>query len=61
MQECLDLTLVRILYMPLAARSRAWVWGAPLAGIAGLEYRWRQGYLCLVSVVCSQAEVSATG
>jgi len=47
--------------MPLAARSRAWVWGAPLAGIAGLESRWGQGYLCLVSVVCNQTEVSATG
>jgi hypothetical protein len=57
MQGCLDLTLVRLLYMPLAARA----WGAPLAGIAGLESRWEQGYVCLVSVVCSLAEVFATG
>ena len=46
--------------VPVAARSKAWVWGRWLAGIAGFESRRGHGYLSVVSVVCCQVEVSAT-
>jgi hypothetical protein len=46
--------------IPMAARSKAWVCGRKLAGIVGSD-RWGQGCLSLVSVVCCQVEVSASG
>jgi hypothetical protein len=47
--------------IPVAARSMAWIRGRSLAGIAGRESRQGHGYLSVVSVVCCQVEVSATG
>ena len=47
--------------MPVAARSKASVWGRSLAGIAGLNAAGVYGRLSLVSVVCCQVEVCATG
>jgi len=44
----------------LAARSKAWVCGRSLAGIAGSNPAGGNGSLFLVSVVCFQVEVSAT-
>jgi hypothetical protein len=45
---------------PVATRSKAWVY-APLAcWDFGFESRQWHGCLCLVSVVCSQAQPSAT-
>ena len=40
----------------MASRSKAWVYGRPLTGIAGSNPTGS-----LVSVVCCQVEVSATG
>jgi hypothetical protein len=47
----------------VAARSKAWVCGLSLAGIKGSNPAGGGGYRCLslVSVVCCQVEVSATG
>jgi hypothetical protein len=45
----------------VATRSKAWVCGCPLAGIVGSNPTGGRGYLSLVSVMCCQAEVSATG
>jgi hypothetical protein len=45
----------------VAARSKAWVCGRSLAGIAGSDPAGGHGCLSLVSVVCCQIEVSATG
>jgi len=47
--------------VPVAARSKAWVCGRSLAGIAGSNAAGRHGCLSPVSVVCCQAEGSATG
>jgi hypothetical protein len=44
--------------IPVAARSKAWVCGHSLAGIAGLN---PSGSMSLVSVTCCQVEVSASG
>jgi len=44
----------------VVARSKAWVCGRLLAGIAGSN-PVGGGCLSLVSVVCCQAEASATG
>jgi hypothetical protein len=44
----------------IASRSKAWVCGRLLAGIAGLNSAGGMD-VCLVNVVCCQAEVSATG
>ena len=46
--------------IPMAARSKAWVCGRSLAGIAGSNPA--RGHVCLsvVSVVCCPVEVSAT-
>ena len=46
--------------MPVAARSKAWVCGRPLAGIAGSKPAGGMD-VSVVSVVCCQVEVSATG
>jgi hypothetical protein len=51
--------------IPVAARSKAWVYGVGLRPIAcwdcGFESRRGHGCLSLVSVVCCQVEVSAMG
>ena len=46
---------------PVAARSKAWACGRSLAGVSGSNPTGGHGYLFLVSVVCCQVEVSATG
>ena len=43
----------------MAARSKAWVCDSSLAEIAGSNPAG--GHECLVSVLCCQVEVSATG
>jgi hypothetical protein len=47
--------------MPVAERSQSWVCCCSLAGVAG--WNPARGHVCLflVSVVCCQIEVSATG
>ena len=45
----------------MAAQSKAWVWGRSLAGIASSNPAGGHGCLSLMSVVCCQVEVSATG
>jgi len=44
-----------------AVRSKAWVYGHSLDGIAGSNTAGGHGFLSVVSVVCCQVEVSATG
>ena len=51
--------LLRILDMPMTARSRAWVGGGPLPALPGSNPAWGMDN-CLVSVVCCELEVSAT-
>ena len=49
------------LKIPVVARPKAWVYGRPLAGIAGSNAAGGgHGSLYLVSVVCFQLEVSAS-
>jgi hypothetical protein len=45
--------------IPVAARSKAWVYGRSLAGIVVSKPAGGHGCLSLVSVVCCQVEVSA--
>ena len=45
--------------VPVAARSTAWVWGRSPAEIVGSNPAGV--WMCVVSVVCGQVEVSATG
>jgi hypothetical protein len=47
--------------IPVAVRSKAWVFGRSLTRILGSNPTWEHGCLSLVSVVCCQVEVSATG
>jgi len=47
--------------MPAAERSKARVCCCSLAGVAGSNPAWWHVCLSLVSVVCCQIEVSATG
>jgi hypothetical protein len=47
--------------IPVAVRSKAWVCSRLLAGDCGFESHLGHGCLSLVSVVCCQVEVSATG
>jgi hypothetical protein len=44
--------------IPVAVRSKAWVFGRSLTGIVGSNHA--RGCLSVVSVVCCQVEVSAT-
>ena len=44
-----------------AALSNVWVCDRSIAGVAGSNPAGRRGFLCLVSVVCFQVEVSALG
>jgi hypothetical protein len=53
--------LNRLTWIPVAARSKAWVCDRSLAGIAGSSPLERRVCLSVVSVVCCQVEVSATG
>ena len=45
----------------LAARSKAWVYGRSLAEIVGSNPAEGQGCLSVLSFVCCQVDVSATG
>ena len=47
--------------VPVAARSKVWVCGHLLPGIAGSNPTGGHGCLSVVSVVCCQVEVCATG
>jgi len=47
--------------IPMVARYRAWVRGGSLAGNCGFEYYRGHGCLSVLSVICCQVEVSATG
>jgi hypothetical protein len=47
--------------IPVDEESNAWVCSRLLAGIAGFESRRGHRYLSLVSVVCCQVGVSASG
>jgi hypothetical protein len=42
---------------PLAARSKTWIGGRSLAGIAGRRHE----YFSVMSTVCCQVEVTASG
>ena len=54
--------ITEYLPVPVAARSKTWVCGRSHAGIAGSNAAGGgQGCLSVVSVVCCQVEVSATG
>jgi hypothetical protein len=50
-----------VIMIPVAARSKACVCGRLLAGIGGFQSRRVLGFLSLVSVVCFQVEVFASG
>jgi hypothetical protein len=47
--------------VPVAARSKAWVCGRSTAETVGSNPTGRYGCLSLVSVVCRQVDVSASG
>ena len=47
--------------VPMAARSKAWVFGRSPAEIVGSNPTGGHGCLNVVSVVCCQVGVSATG
>jgi hypothetical protein len=47
--------------VPVVARSKAWVYGRSPAEILGSNPTRGQGRLSVVSVVCCQVEVCATG
>ena len=47
--------------VPVAARSKVWVYGRSLAGTAVSNPLRAHGRLPVVSVVCYQVEVSASG
>ena len=46
--------------IPVAARSKAWVFGSSPAEIVGSNPTEGHGCLSVVSVVCCQVEVSAS-
>jgi hypothetical protein len=47
--------------IPVAARSKAWVCGRSVAGIAGSNPTKGHGCRSFVSLMCCQTEVSASG
>jgi hypothetical protein len=47
--------------IPVAVRSKAWVFGRSLTEYFGFESHLRHGCLSVVSVVWCQIEVSASG
>jgi len=54
-------TCVQCLLIPVAVRSKAWVFGRSLAGNVGSNPARGIDVLSLVRVVCCQIEVSASG
>jgi hypothetical protein len=52
---------VGLVPIPLTARSKAWVRGRLLAGIAGSNPASGNGCLSVVIVMCCQVEVAASG
>ena len=52
--------IFRLMPIPVAVRSKAWVYGHSLAGIAVSNPAGCMD-VCLLSVVCCQMEVSASG
>jgi hypothetical protein len=62
MKKCAEFEVVMMTKMPIpvVVRSKAWVFGRSLTRIVGLNSTGGHGCLSLVSVVCCQAEVSAT-
>ena len=52
---------MNVMPVPVAARSKAWVCGRSSAGIVGSNLKGEHGCFSVVSVVCCQVEVSATG
>jgi len=54
-------TYTALVPTPGAALSKAWVCGRPFAGIAGSTSAGSIDVLSVVSVVCCQVQVSATG
>jgi len=54
------LTKLFVSPIAVAAQSKAWVSGRPLAGIEGARHAGGHGCLSVVSVVCCQVWVSAT-
>ena len=55
------LIVYKYLPIPVAARSKGWVYSHSIAGTAGSNSAGGQGRLSVVSVVCCQVEVFATG
>ena len=47
--------------IPAAARSKAWVYGRSLAGIAGSNFAGWHECLFFVRAVCCKVDVSASG
>jgi hypothetical protein len=47
--------------IPVAVRSKAWVFGRSLTRIVGSNHSGGHGCLSVVSVVSCQVEISATG
>jgi len=60
-KPCIHPTHIPRPAVPGAARSKAWVCGRSLSGIAGSNAAGIHGCLSPVSVVCCQVEGSATG
>jgi hypothetical protein len=56
----LKMILLHIGY-PVAARSKVWVWGRLLVGIAGSNPAGEHGYLSLMNVVCCRVQVCVSG
>ena len=55
------ITIIIIRPIPVAERSKAWVFGLLLPGIVGSNPAGAWMCMSLVSVVCSQVEVCASG
>jgi hypothetical protein len=55
------MTILMLLPIPVAKRSKARVCGRSLAEVAGSNHAGGMDVLSLVSVVCCQVEVSAAG
>ena len=54
------LWVIRLMPVPVAARSKGQVCGRSPAAIVGSNPTGGHGYMSVVSVVCCQVEVSAT-
>jgi hypothetical protein len=62
-QNCIPVEFrkLKVQPVPVTVWSKAWVWGRSLFGVFGFESCWRHESVSLVSVVCCQVQVSATG